>query len=402
MKIYTIRRMFIPTLLAIVMCIAPISGAFAQEGASEGPDWFVLHEETAEQWRMEYSPAEPTRLLLLQKTPEAGPEQQVYVLYSKRSSAYDTAMRIITEIFISKNINAEFTVVNFDGVQELGLQALSEIQNGDFDLLYTAGSVATAFVFENRPLLDLPIVSVTSKDPVLLGQIADYETGSGHNMAFTSLNIPTDVQMTYLRELRPQLKNIGIIYARNNTSAYETQVLPLVKRVGSENIRLIEVVVEDQDNAREELQSLVPQAISDMQSTDPDLEDSIFFITGSTSVFREIATINRFAGLVPVLSMVTDVVSQGEDSAVLAIGVGFESNAHLAAIYGTDILDGRATPGDLKVGVVSPPDIAINFLKARTIGLKIPFSLFELATVVYGADGNLMRSRAIPIVGQNP
>ena len=93
------------------------------------------------------------------------------------------------------------------------------------------------------------------------------------------------------------------------------------------------------------------------------------------------------------LSVVPDVVQQGGDSAVLSIGVGFESNAQLAAIYGADILAGRARAGDLKVGVVSPPDIAVNFRRAAEIGLRIPFRFFEAATFVYDRDGKPVRLR---------
>ncbi len=59
-------------------------------------------------------------------------------------------------------------------------------------------------------------------------------------------------------------------------------------------------------------------------------------MTGSTSVFREIATINAHAGRAAVLSAVPDVVRGGDDSAVLSIGISFESNAHVAAVYAAD------------------------------------------------------------------
>ena len=86
-----------------------------------------------------------------------------------------------------------------------------------------------------------------------------------------------------------------------------------------------------------------------------------------------------------------DVVQAGEDSAVLSIGIGFQSNAHLAAIYGIDVLEKRVAVGDLQVGIVSPPDIAINFRKAREIGLKIPFQFLESATYVYDYQGETVR-----------
>ena len=92
------------------------------------------------------------------------------------------------------------------------------------------------------------------------------------------------------------------------------------------------------------------------------------------------------------VSVVPEIVKSGNDTAVLAIGISFESNAHLAAIYGADILSGRVKAGELKVGLVSPPDIAISFLKAREIGLRVPFSFFETASFIYDYEGKAVRS----------
>jgi putative ABC transport system substrate-binding protein len=91
--------------------------------------------------------------------------------------------------------------------------------------------------------------------------------------------------------------------------------------------------------------------------------------------------------------VVPDVVKAGDESAVLSVGIGFESNAHLAAIYAADVLSGRAKAGELKVGIVTPPDIAINFLKAQEIGLRIPFSFFESAAFVYDYEGLRVRNK---------
>ena len=115
-------------------------------------------------------------------------------------------------------------------------------------------------------------------------------------------------------------------------------------------------------------------------------------MTGSTAVFREIETVNAHADRVPVLSVVPEVVNGTPASAVLSIGINFESNAHLAAIYAGDVLAKRKTAGSMSVGIVSPPDIAINFKKAREIGLRVPFNFFESATYIYGYDGKLVRN----------
>jgi putative ABC transport system substrate-binding protein len=149
--------------------------------------------------------------------------------------------------------------------------------------------------------------------------------------------------------------------------------------------------VQDPKKAHEELTKIIPEAVSTMRRTDPDLSKSLFWLTGSTSVFKEIRTINQYSDRVPVVSVVPEIVTRGSDTAALAVGVSFESNARLAAIYGAQILNGTK-PGNLKVGLVSPPDVAISFLKARQIGLRVPFNFFEIAGFVYDYEGRAVRT----------
>ncbi|MFQ5785102.1 MAG: ABC transporter substrate-binding protein [Alphaproteobacteria bacterium] len=327
--------------------------------------------------------------------------RRVLVLYPRPSSAYDTAITRILEVFAEKNINARFTVVNFDRTDALGNRALRLASAGEYSLILSMGSQSTAWLYENYRDGAIPVVSVCSKDPVRLGQARDYESGSGTNFAFTSLNMPIEAQMAYVLELKPNLKNIGILVAKKNVSAVQTQAGPMAEFARQRGIRVIMIVVENAKNAQGELAKKVPAAVSAMRKNDPGLDNSVFWITGSTSVFNEIATINANSDRVPVLSVVPDVVKAGNDSAVLSVGISFQSNAHLAAIYAADVLSGRTRASEMKVGVVSPPDIAINFRKAREIGLKIPFSFFESASYVYDYEGRMVRNNGSSVAVAN-
>ena len=193
-------------------------------------------------------------------------------------------------------------------------------------------------------------------------------------------------------ELKPDLKNFAILVNSKNVSAVETQAKPIAEYARKRGIRVLEVAVEDPQNAAAELAQKVSNAVATMRKNDPTLNDSLFWITGSTAVFREIRAINANSDRVPVLSVVPDVVKAGDDSAVLSIGITFESNGHLAAIYGADVLQGRVNAGDLEVGIVSPPDIAINFRKAREIALDVPFTFFESASFLYDYEGRTVRN----------
>jgi putative ABC transport system substrate-binding protein len=324
--------------------------------------------------------------------PAMGSHKRVFVLFPKQSPAYDIAMNKILGVFASKKIPAVFTAINFDQNPELAQAALEIARSEQFSLIFAMGSESTALLYENFKGESIPVVSVCAKDPVLLGQMKDYRIGSGSNIAFTSLNVPVEVQMAYLKKLKPNLKNIAVMYDTENKSAIETQVKPLLSIAETSSINIIEVAV-NQETARENLEVEIPNALAQIARTDSINQNSIFWITGSTSVFREIATINQLANKVAVLSVVPDVVTVGDNSAILAIGVSFESNAYLAALYGIDILQGKAQVSQLPVGVVSPPDIAINFRKAQKIKLKIPFSFFESASFVYDSEGKMVRDQ---------
>lgn len=334
--------------------------------------------------------ARPTRLGL------ASPQRKVLVIYPRASSAYDVSITKIFNVFEDKQVDAEITAVNFRNTDELGHRALKIAENEGFDLILSMGSESTAWLWANYRGRRLPVVSVCSKDPVVLGQSPGYDRGSGTNFAFTSLNMPMEVQMAYVQELKPRLRNIGVLVDSKNLSAVETQAKPVIDYAKKRGIRVLELSVSDPANAQAELRRLVAAATAQMQRNDPDLKNSLFWLTGSTSVFKEIPTINRHAGRVPVVAVVPEIVKEGDDTAAISIGISFESNAHLSAIYAVDILTGRAKVSEMKVGVVSPPDIAISFRKVREIGMTVPLSMFESAGTIYDYEG-----RAVRIDGAN-
>lgn len=377
-----------------------LRGAVAPDAAPERPapekqpywQWFKYRHSVLETWSINPDPksahvvhAKPIRLGL------ASPQRKVMVLYPRASSAYDVSITKIFNVFEDKQLDAEVTIINF-GIDDVrGKEALRLADAENYDLLFAMGSESTAWLWANYRNGKLPVVSVCSKDPVVLGQSPGYDQGSGTNFALTSLNMPMDVQMAYVNEIKPKLRNIGVLVDSKNLSAVETQSKPVIEYAKKRGIRVLELAVNDPANAQAELTKLVAAATAQMQRNDPDLQNSLFWLTGSTSVFKEIETINRHAGRIPVVAVVPEIVKEGDNTAAMSIGISFESNAHLAAIYAVDILMGRARVGELKVGVVSPPDIAISFRKVRDIGMTVPLSIFEAAGTIYDYDGKAVR-----------
>ncbi|MEM8652704.1 MAG: hypothetical protein AAGF54_19415 [Pseudomonadota bacterium] len=362
-------------------------------------DWFRYNEELNKHWKFVADPIDPKRLKIYagggnsKSSLRIEPRFRVMVLYPRPSSAYDVAITKILNVFSDRGIEAEFTIFNFNRDTERGKVGVQLAKDSDIDLIFTMGSESTAWLWSEYKDGEIPVVSVTSKDPVMLGQIADYDVGSRSNFAFTSLNMPVAAQLAYVRELKPELKNLAILVDSKNVSAMETQARPIAEAAIARGVRVLNLEVQEPENAKAELAEMVSDAVAAMKKNDYNLENSVFWVTGSTSVFREMETINKHSDRVPVLSVVPEVVKEGSKSATLSIGISFESNAHLAAIYGIKVLEKEANVGDLNVGVVSPPDIAINFLKAREIGLKVPFRFVEGANYIFDYKGKAVRFR---------
>jgi len=386
------RHIIISILVFVASAI--LSSLETATAAAQFEDWFGYDEKVTSSWNISKVEGDPFQVLIQPKEMVSGNKlKRILVLYPRRSSAYNTAITSILDVFDERDVNVEFIVFNFQKDEERGQQGLAMAAQLGVDLIFSMGSESTAWLYKAYHGGDIPVVSVCSKDPVALGQTENYDRGSGTNFAFTSLNMPVESQMAYILELKPNLKNLGILVNNRNLSAVETQAKPLAEYVRPFGIQVLNIGVDDPENAKQELDDKVQKAVNKMRKSDPLLNNSILWITGSTAVFREIKTINEFSDRVPVLSVVPNVVKEGDDSAVMAIGITFESNAQLAAFYGIDILSGGVKAGDLKVGIVSPPDIAISWRKAREIGMDIPFSFFESASFVYDYEGKLVRHR---------
>ena len=383
------RRDVLGALVGAASLPAASPSLWAQEAASF-PSWVSIPAQKLGRWTLSRDD-DPLRCSLVNASAEDRQRFTIVVLFPRRSSAYDIALATIIDYFDRRGFVVEFDLINFEQKDVRGAFALQEAARKQARLIFAMGSEATDWLWRNARDTRIPVVTVCSKDPVLLQQMASYEVGSGVNFAFTSLNLSIAVQFAYLRELSPQLRNIAVLVDRRNISAMETQALPFIEMANKLGLNAFLVAIDRPDRAAAELASVLPTTVRQMRSSEPALTRNLFWITGSTSIFSEIATINRHADRIPVLSAVPDVVRPGSDSAVMSIGVSFESNARLAAVYATNILEGRTTAGVLKVGVLSPPDIAINFLRARQIGLKIPFRFFELAEDVYGPTGASVR-----------
>ena len=378
-------------LLSILAASAPAQEKFASK-------WFRYGPGVDTAWTISADPAKPLRLSVQRKArASSASSKRVLVLYPRPSSAYDIAITKILQEFDAKDVDATVTVINFEMNDVRGTESIQFAENNKIDLIFAMGS-------DPPPGFSTTTAAARSRSCRCARKI---RSNWGRSRITSAAAAPFCVHVAEcpgrsadgLREgiaARPQESGRAGRQQECERGA-DPGGAHCVLCAPDRNSSHLGSGAESVEGARRAGPDRAERGPDHAQS-DPDLSKSLFWMTGSTSVFLEIRTVNEHADRVPVVSVVPEIVKAGPDTAVLAIGVSFESNAHLAAIYGAQILAGRAKAGDLKVGLVSPPDIAISFMKAREIGLRIPFNFYESASFIYDYEGRPARTTASKVL----
>ena len=357
--------------------------------ATEWPTWLgeELQPKAASHWRAE-SVVEGVSFV------PARSLSKILVIVSRKASSYDVALKTLLNVYSRQLPQVQWVVKRLpaDNVMLMNLLHRAE---GEVDLIYTLGSKATVSVHTVYQGGLLPVVSVNSKDPVLLGLTDDY-AGSGNNFAFTSLNLLADVTLRIMQRFNPGLKQIGILYSRTNQSAYLTQFLPMKTFAEKVGLTVVPIIV-DESKPTMGLKSAMETAMITLKQADPTLDNTLLWLTGSSSLLVRVEEINQLSQQLALISAVPDVVNGTKASALMSFGVSFVNNATQAALYGIQILKKEVIVGDLPVGVISPPDISISFKQAARIHQSIPFELMEMASDVYGTEGLMIRSNGMSV-----
>jgi putative ABC transport system substrate-binding protein len=320
--------------------------------------------------------------------------KRVLVPFAKPSQPFDGVLTKLLDVLDERQQPVTLVLWNYNQKLDVLPSIIAYGESEKFDLLAPMGSEATQNIRDVYLNGALPTLSLYTKDPVLQGWAKDYAQGSGTNFAYCSVAVPMDVQMAYLRQLNPQgVKNIGLIYSSASQSTVDAQVTPLKAIAVPQGINVVDAIVNDEKRPEPEVMAAIPKAIEQIRGNDPDLKQSVFWATGTTSVINSVELISKLAGNVQVVASLPDMVKEGSGSAMMSVGIEYENVGYLAAASMLDILYKGAKPADMPIGVITPPDLAISFLKARQVGLKVPFSFFENASFVYDDNGKLVRQR---------
>lgn len=249
----------------------------------------------------------------------------------------------------------------------------------------TATQIATQFVSENPDAIlaiatpsaqtlaqatassSIPVVFSAVTDPVEAKLVAKLEASDENkNVTGVSDALPYEPQIELIKELVPNVKNIGYIYSPGEVnSAVVLQALK--EKLASHNINVVEAPAQKSSDIGQAASSLVGKVDVIYTSTDNNV----------ASAYESIYQVAKEAKI-PLISADTGIVERG---AVAALGVNYTDLGKESGKIIAKILKGEK-PSTIAVFTPQKLDLHVSKKHAAEQGLELPQSVIDKAAKV--------------------
>ncbi|MDZ7835942.1 MAG: ABC transporter substrate-binding protein [Alkalibacterium sp.] len=206
-------------------------------------------------------------------------------------------------------------------------------------------------------------------DPVGAGFV-DTEENPGKNVTGVKDEAPVQAQLDMMLELLPEATEIGVLYSsgEDNARAEAERAITAIEEMG---LNPVEYTV----SSTNEIQQTVATMAQEV--------DAIYLPTDNTiaSAFDTVVSeANRYD--VPLIPTVDSMIAQG---GLATVGINQTDTGFETGRMAAEVLDGT-DPSEFPVYVLSEGDKLVNLEQAERLGVDIPQSVLDEATVIESND----------------
>ncbi|MCG7897894.1 MAG: hypothetical protein JAY99_05795 [Candidatus Thiodiazotropha lotti] len=142
---------------------------------------------------------------------------RLLILDSQAGSPYEDVRNSLIETLMERGYrqgdNLEITHHYIDNSVTLGVDILKREITEDYDVVYVGGTVATISAKNALFESDVPVVFGAPTDPIGIGVIDSFDQPPKVNFTGVSYPVPVKSRFLFLRQLMPELRRVGLIYA---------------------------------------------------------------------------------------------------------------------------------------------------------------------------------------------
>ncbi|KAB1503586.1 ABC transporter substrate-binding protein [Corynebacterium sp. 320] len=274
--------------------------------------------------------------------------------------ALDSAVEGFKEAFDEAGITVEFDEKNANGEQSTALTIAQQFASDKKDLVLAVATPAAQATAQN--ITDKPVLFTAVTDAVS-AELVDSNEKPGANITGTSDEAPIEDQLKLTKELVPDAKTVGIVYASGEVNS-QIQVDQVKKAA-----KPLDLDVKTQTvSSVNEIQQAV-EALGDV--------DAIYVPTDNM-VVSGIASLVQVAEQkkIPVIGAEEGTVKGG---AAATVGIDYEELGKQTGKMAIKILKDGADPADTPVETASEVTYYVNEKAAKNYGIEIPQAILDKA-----------------------
>ena len=277
--------------------------------------------------------------------------------------ALDAATAGFKEAFDDAGVDVEFDEQNANGEQSTALTIAQGFAGDDLDLVLSVATPAAQATAQN--IQDTPVLFTAVTDPVS-AELIDSLEAPGANVTGTSDVAPVDQQLDLLKELVPDAKKVGIVYASGEVNS-QVQVDDAKEAAES---RDLEIVTQTVTNVTE-----IPQAVQALGDVDA------FYVPTDNLVVSGIASLVQAAegSKTPVIGAEAGTVEGG---AVATLGIDYTELGRQTGEMALRILRDGEDPATMAVETAKEFTYMVNEDAAERQGVTIPEAILNEAETV--------------------
>lgn len=277
--------------------------------------------------------------------------------------ALDEATDGFKQAFADAGAEVEWDEQNANGEQPTALTIAQQFANSDLDLALAVATPAAQATVQN--LIDIPVLFTAVTDPVS-AELVESMDAPGSNVTGTSDEAPIDQQLELLKDLVPDAKKVGLVYASGEVNS-QVQV-----DAATEAAKPLDLEIETQTvTSVNEIQQAV-EALGDV--------DAIYVPTDNM-VVSGIASLVQVAEekKIPVIGAEAGTVEGG---AAATIGIDYTELGRQTGEMALRILRDGEDPAEMPVEKATEFTYVVNEEAAKNQGIEIPENILAEAETV--------------------
>ncbi|MCG7981475.1 MAG: hypothetical protein JAY90_01855 [Candidatus Thiodiazotropha lotti] len=142
---------------------------------------------------------------------------RLLILDSQVGSPYEDVRNSLIDTLLERGYrqgdNLVITHYYIDNSVSLGMEILKREIKENYDVIYVGGTVATISAKNTLFESDVPVVFGAPTDPIGIGVIDGFDQPPKVNFTGVSYPVPVKSRFLFLRQLIPNVRKVGLIYA---------------------------------------------------------------------------------------------------------------------------------------------------------------------------------------------